>query len=307
MKEFEFIDRLKNNLPKEDGVLSIGDDAAKIGNLLVAKDILVENIHFLPSTPIDFVIHKLFASNISDICAMGGVAKYALLGLGIPENYKLEWELIDSIKNYTKQYDITLLGGDTTGSKKDLFLSLTIIGYAGKSVLLRSGAKPGDLLFVSRPLGLSRISLEKELGKNNFKQIHKYSHYMNRPEVELAKILSENNFATSCIDISDGLGRDAGHISEESNVGVIIEEENIPIHHLTNFPVNPVDYFLSSGEEFALLFTVDPESVKSFLKESSKIGVSPICLGYITEEKGVYLKSGDLFKNISQQGYEHNF
>lgn len=307
MKEFEFIDRLKNNLPKEDGILSIGDDAARIGNLLVAKDILVENVHFLPSTPIDFVVHKLFASNISDICAMGGVAKYALLGLAIPENYKFESEIIDSIKNYTKEYDITLLGGDTTGSKKDLFLSLTIIGYTGKSILLRSGAKPEDLLFVSRPLGLSRISLEKELGKNNFKHIYKYSHYMNKPETSLAKVLSDNGLATASIDVSDGLGRDAGHISEESGVKIIIEEDKIPTNHLLNFRINPVDYFLSSGEEFALLFTVAPESMRSFLKESSKIGVSPTCLGYITEGKGVYLKSGDLLKNISQQGYEHNF
>lgn len=307
MKEFEFINQLKNNLPKEDEVLSIGDDAARIGNLLVAKDILVENIHFLPSTPIDFVIHKLFASNISDICAMGGVVKYALLGIGIPENYEFESEIIKSITKYTMKYNVTLIGGDTTGSKKDLFLSLTIIGYTGKSIFLRSGAKPGDLLFVSRPLGLSRISLEKELGRNDFKHIDKYSHYMNEPEIKLAKILSEKNLATSCIDVSDGLGRDAGHISEESNVKIIIQEENIPIHHLVHFPINPVDYFLSSGEEFALLFTVAPESMRSFLKESSKIGVSPTCLGYLTEGKGVYLKSGDLLKNISQQGYEHNF
>ena len=307
MKEFEFIDRLKNYLPKEDKVLSIGDDAARIGNLLLAKDILVENIHFLPSTPIDFVIHKLFASNISDICAMGGVAKYALLGIGIPENYPSENEIIDSIKKYTMKYNIALLGGDTTGSKKELFLSLTIIGYTGKNTLLRSGAKPGDLLFVSRPLGLSRISLEKELGKNNFKNIDKYSHYMNEPEIKLAKILSDNNIATSCIDVSDGLGRDAGHISKESNVRVIINGDKIPTDHLANFPVDPVDYFLSSGEEFALLFTTPPELQDILLEKSSKAGISPILLGYLSEGGGVYIKSAKGLEDISTKGHEHSF
>lgn len=306
MKEFEFIRELKESLKTENGVLSIGDDAAKIGDMLIAKDILVENVHFLSSTPVDFVIHKLFASNVSDICAMGGVAKYALLGLAIPKDYKFEKELLSSIKKYTGQYNLILIGGDTTGSGRDLFLSLTVTGYAGKNTLLRSGAKPGDILFVSRPLGLSGVSLEKELGKNNITRIDEYRHYMNEPEIVLANILSEKGFATSCIDVSDGLGRDAGHIAEESKVRIIIEAETVPLEHLQEYNINePLKYFVSSGEEFALLFTVSPDIREDFLKYCTYRRITPVYLGYVTEGSGVFLKHSDFLEDISAKGYEH--
>jgi thiamine-monophosphate kinase len=303
MDEFEFINKLKKK-PEKD-ILSIGDDAAYAEGLLIAKDLLVENVHFLPSTPIKFVIKKLFVSNISDICAMGGYPEYCLLGISIPSGYAYMDELISSINEMTEKYNICLIGGDTTSSLSGLFLSLTVIGKSYKDVLKRSGAKPGDLVYLSRPVGLSRLSLEKELGVREW-NINPYLHYNNEPEIELGRLLGNSGMVTSCIDISDGLGRDALHIAEMSKVKIIIHEDMLDTSIFNDFDLSDkVKYAISSGEEFALMFTVNSEMKEKFSHLIYQFKDRVREIGVVAEGSGVFLKSRNMFIDISKWGFEH--
>lgn len=303
MGEFEFINKLKKK-PEKD-ILSIGDDAAYAEGLLIAKDLLVENVHFLPSTPIKFVIKKLFVSNISDICAMGGYPEYCLLGISIPSGYPYMDELISSINEMTEKYNICLIGGDTTSSLSGLFLSLTVIGKSYKDVLKRSGAKPGDLVYLSRPVGLSRLSLEKELGVREW-NINPYLHYNNEPEIELGRLLGNSGMVTSCIDISDGLGRDALHIAEMSKVKIIIHEDMLDTSIFNDFDLSDkVKYAISSGEEFALMFTVNSEMKEKFSHLIYQFKDRVREIGVVAEGSGVFLKSRNMFIDISKWGFEH--
>lgn len=303
MDEFEFINKLKKK-PEKD-ILSIGDDAAYAEGLLIAKDLLVENVHFLPSTPIKFVIKKLFVSNISDICAMGGYPEYCLLGISIPSGYPYMDELISSINEMTEKYNICLIGGDTTSSLSGLFLSLTVIGKSYKDVLKRSGAKPGDLVYLSRPVGLSRLSLEKELGVREW-NINPYLHYNNEPEIELGRLLGNSGMVTSCIDISDGLGRDALHVAEMSRVKIIIHEDMLDTTIFNDFDLSDkIKYAISSGEEFALMFTVNSEMKENFSHLTYQFKDRIREIGVVAEGSGVFLKRRNMFIDISKWGFEH--
>jgi thiamine-monophosphate kinase len=302
MKEFEFINMLKENCMCNHTSVGIGDDAALFGNLLIAKDIMCENIHFLSSTPAQHVVFKLFTANVSDIAAMGGRPKIVFLGLGLPPHrQKDKTTVIKAVKAAAEFYNLDVAGGDTSSSKNDFFLSLTIIGSKGKYFLLRNGAVPGDKLYLSRPLGLSRISLEREL--NAGFSIDPYYHYKISAEMYLGKALGETESITSCIDISDGLGRDAYHISMQSGVKIVINKHQLPLEHLKKYGVDEADYFINSGEEFALLFTASQKfNPQVFM---NKYGTSIYHIGHVEEGLGVYLKDGKDYIDISNKGYEH--
>ena len=303
--EHSFIKLLRESCKPPRINLSIGDDAACFSNYLVTTDVLVEHIHFTTQAGIKNIIFKLFTSNVSDIAAMGGSPLYALLTTSIPKNKLSHKELIAAIKEALEYYGIYLIGGDTTGSSKDIFLSLTLIGKKNTFLLTRSNAKPGDVLFLSRPTGVALISLEKEL-YNKHEYVELFYHYKLPAEKELGKLLGKLKGVTSCIDISDGLGVDANHLSEESKVKVIIESKRLPVNHLTKFKVNEIKYAVTSGEEYALLFTVNRKDYKSVVNELKKHTRREVyMIGSIEEGSGVFLKEGEKLTDISKFGYIH--
>lgn len=275
--------------------LGVGDDAALFGTTLIAKDIMAENVHFTSDAPLSHVMKKLLTANVSDIAAMGGVAKYALLGIAVPKGREID--PADIVKPM-ELYGVQLIGGDTTSSDGGLFLSLTIVGERNEYVLTRSGANVGDILYVSRPLGRVRQLLERELtgAKDN------YNHYLVMAETALGDLLGRTGLASACIDVSDGAGRDASHIADMSGVKIVIEKERIPVEHLTGVE-NPAEFALGSGEEFALLFTVPAEKNTELELAYPKA----IRIGYVESGSGVYLKDGDNMTDISDTGYEHSF
>lgn len=302
MKEFEFIRLLEKDFNQDN---LIGDDAALIyNNILISKDILVENIHFLKSTPLEYVIHKLFTSNISDIASMGGTSKYVFLGIAA-DNEKILEELTPFIKKECEKYNVILAGGDTTSSKNGLFLSLTVVGEKGKNVIKRNGAKEGDIIFLSRNVGKCRISLEKELGIHNFK-IDKYYHYNKNAEYKLGSLLSSCEEVTAMTDVSDGVSVDLLNIAESSNKKAVIEYDKLNIDYLKEYNVDYLDYFLSSGEEFALLFTVE-KSQAAYLKKSiyDNLKISIYEIGRIEHGEGLYLEKDRQMQRISSSGYQH--
>lgn len=281
-------------LDKSGITLGVGDDAALFGDILIAKDIMAEGVHFTAGAPFLHVMRKIVTANVSDIAAMGGTAQYALLGIAVPKGYEVTPE--DIIKPFD-MYGVKLIGGDTTSSKDSLFISVTVVGKAGEHVLTRSGAKPGDLLYLSRPVGRVRELLEQELAGGDT-----YNHYLVKAETELGDLLGRTGLASSCIDISDGLGRDASHIADSSGVRIVVESDRIPAGHLSD-KKDPVEYALSSGEEFALLFTVPAYKEKELEAAAPKA----ILIGRVEKGSGVFLETSGGLKNISDSGYEHTF
>ena len=302
MKEFEFIKLVEKEHNKDN---LIGDDAALVyDNLLISKDILVENIHFLKTTPLKYVIHKLFTSNISDIASMGGKSEYVFLGIAV-DNHEILESMAQYIKNECEKYNVVLAGGDTSSSKSGLFLSLTVLGKKGMYEIKRSGAKAGDIIFISRPVGKCRISLEKELNIYNF-NIDKYYHYSVNAEDKLGYLLSYFDFISSMTDISDGLSTDLYNILESSQKKGVLNYESLPLYELNDYKIDALEYFLSSGEEYALLFTVDSayaDYVKEYVKNNLNQDI--FAIGKVEEGSGLFLEKNGHMQSILKSGYQH--
>ncbi|MDR0454081.1 MAG: thiamine-phosphate kinase [Deferribacteraceae bacterium] len=295
MKEFEFIKSLKKISPPLP--YGIGDDAAVSGDLLITHDLMAEGVHFTEEEDLNTVIDRLFISNISDIAAMGGIngGYKALLGVAIPE-WVDKKKLAEAICSAAGKYNVSLIGGDTSFSGKGLFLALTVTGICNKYILRRSGAKPGDNVYISRATGGAQYELYRRLGILNGCQAIKTEI---APECELGETLGYTEGITACTDISDGLGGDLSHIAEASGARIIIEKNALPLPDIPLPDDKLYEYALSSGEEFALLFTASPETEIKYNKPLYKIG--KVCAG-----TGCFIEERDgSLKDISQMGYEH--
>src|SRR4030067_3766572 len=268
----------------------IGDDAAAVkiraDKTLITTDMLLEGIHFdLSFTTFYQLGYKTLEVNISDIFAMGGKPKYFLLSIGIPKNYQSKniHELYSGIRKIAKKFGIAVVGGDTCASRHGLVLSGTLIGEAGK-IIMRSGAKEGDSIFVTNTLGDSAMGLMllKKLRTKNWKlrtsqfpvpssQLKLIRrHLMPEP-----KPLEDTTGVTAMIDVSDGLLIDLTHICDESKVGAMVYIDKIPIsgelaETAKKLNMDPVKFALKGGEDYVLLFTAPP-GIKTNAVEIGKI------------------------------------
>jgi len=286
LKEFAFIESLKELSP-DDRLHGIGDDAVLTDGLLIAKDIITEGVHFTKDAPLQNIIFRLFTANVSDIAAMGGRAEKALLGVALP-SYVDKSRLTEAVRYSCAYYDIKLIGGDTTSSASHFFASLTIIGSPSENVLVRSGAQEGDDIYLSRPVGGAAAMLARELSGEKV-----YDHYLYKAETELGAYLGSFG-VNSCIDISDGLGRDASHIAEASRVRMELDSRLIPEYGLSDA--------VSSGEEYALLFTVSKSRSKEMEELIHRDLKRPVYrIGKVKKGAGVFLDGED----ISHKGWEH--
>ncbi|MEZ0344639.1 MAG: thiamine-phosphate kinase [Caldimicrobium sp.] len=305
MNEREWISYLKKYLYEKPPIVATYNEDATVIKLeenhylLITTDALVEGIHF-DLAYFDFYSLgiKLAVSNLSDIAAMGGRPKWALLTLGSPK--PLEPSFIDpfmeGLISTLEKYSSQLTGGDTVKSPF-FFFSLTLLGETEKP-LLRKGAKPGDYLFVSKPLGGSSafLRLIKELPLDKIPENLTKAHLQPEPEIELG--IHIKYIASSCIDISDGLLLDLSRLCEASGVSAEIEEEKIPIENGAT-----LEEAFSGGEDYALLFTL-PEENLSLIKKLPK----PVYfIGKIIKgERNIFMKTkkGER-KNLSPKGYDH--
>lgn len=267
--------------------VDIGDDCAIISlpeKGITSIDTLIQGVHFFANTTPADIAYKALAVNLSDIAAMGGVPKYFTLALSLP-NIDEKWldEFCVSLKNIAQQYNVSLVGGDTT--KGDLSISISIMGYA-KKPLLRSGAKVGDGVFVSGDLGGAALALEAL--KNNKIPNNKALKKLNRPIPRLNLGQRLNPIANACIDISDGLTQDLSHILNRSNVGAEIQADKIPI-----FPKASMAQALGGGDDYELCFTGDISRIRALQ------GVYQI--GIITQKMGLRI-DGKLTK---PQAFQH--
>jgi thiamine-monophosphate kinase len=293
--EHEIVARLRELFPRA------GDDAAVIGEQVITVDMLIEDVDFTRGVPLRFIARKSLAVNLSDLAAMGAQPRYAVVALGLPEWVSVDM-LIEALAEAAREYDIEIVGGDLSRSEK-LVISITAIG-AAKEPLLRSGAKAGDRIYVSRPLGGAAAGLQF-LGKpledmpyalREFAQSAVQRQIDPQPEIELGMKLA--GLATACIDISDGLSTDLDHLCEASNVGAEITRERIPVFPgLIESGLNVRDAVLNGGEEYALLFT-------SRLRESelsTRVGRPVYAIGRIVEGRGVKLDG----EPLEARGWNH--
>ncbi|MFY9225938.1 MAG: thiamine-phosphate kinase [Blastocatellia bacterium] len=319
-KEFEFIDYLRNQITDKsaDLIAGIGDDAAIFitpNNYqnLISTDLLIEDIHFkLEYTPANLLGYKALAVNLSDIAAMGGEAKYFLLSIARPKTLsdKFLANLLLGMFELAKKYKVSLIGGDTSASSDKLFLNLTVLGESlVNKAVMRSGAEPGDEIYVSGKLGGAALGLEllqkgKRLTDNNLTDIEKsalLAHLKPEPKLDLGSQLVKSQLVTAMIDISDGLSSDLGHICEESKVGAIIDSALLPL-----FDGATMDQALNGGEDYELLLTVPAEKVGQVKELATLFPNLPITkIGLITNDltKSLITQNGQI--PLKPCGYDH--
>ena len=325
--EFGLIRRIKPLcfIRKENIIKGIGDDCAvyeidRKRAALFTTDMLVENIHFLRNKISPFELgYKTMAVNLSDISAMGGKPSDAFLSIAIPDNITVEYidELYRGMIFACKKYNVNILGGDTTGSKKDLVLNIALTGEIQKNkILYRHNAKIGDKIYVNGYLGdssagldiiLKNINIDKEI-KNYLIKCH------NMPDIYIDEgiFLSETGAVNSCIDLSDGISSDLAHICEESSCGALIYEKSLPVSdNLKKFAEiekkNPIDIVLSGGEDYKLLFTVKKDCSRDLEKKYfKKFKKDLFCIGEIIEGNDIVLKlENGKTKSIIPSGWNH--
>jgi len=287
--EFGLIGLIKRAAPKTSGVvLGIGDDAAVIAKnnreyWLLTADMLVEGVHFTRAMGARRIGRKSLACNISDIAAMGGVPRYALVSLGLrpDDSVKFATDLCQGITRLARKYGIAVIGGDTVRSRKTT-ISISLMGEVEKKNLLtRRGARTGDKIFVTGRLGRSLAS-----GK----------HLTFTPRVKEARQLVKFK-PSAMIDISDGLAADLGHILKESKKGAVLYADKVPLSTgaaLTNA--------LHDGEDFELLFTLPASRVRALARSKQRF----YCVGEITGKRECLELIGKKGKKrIAGKGYRH--
>jgi thiamine-monophosphate kinase len=308
----------------------IGDDAAIVDGQVYTTDMLVEDVDFTRAIAPRFIARKSLAVNLSDIAAMGAAPSYALLSLALPPwAHECIDEMLEAYAEAAREWKVEIIGGDFSRADK-LAISVTAVGRIVTRPLLRSGAKPGDRIYVSRPVGGSAAgfalwSAEATPPLSNHGQkagalpphskayVHREfiesairRHVDPEPELALGIALANIPEVTSCIDVSDGLSTDLHHLCDASNCGAEIEKERIPVFpdlplFAGKLGINVRDVVLHGGEEYALLFTSSlPES-----QMSARVGRPVYAIGRMTRDRGVMLKEDGVPRPLVAGGWDH--
>ncbi len=321
LPERSLIDRIRSQVKssRKPGTVSvgIGDDAAVLAGaagfeMLLTTDFSLEGVHFRREWhPPESVGHRCLTRGLSDIAAMGGDPVAAFLSLALPPDLPQSWvdRFLSGLLRLAKQFNVQLAGGDTAGSPAGVLADIVVVGQvpAGKA-LLRSGARPGDSLYVSGELGRSSWTLHllREAGlrapgsKIRPRDTAHAPHFYPQPRIKAGQWLRQHGPATAAIDVSDGLSTDLGHICEESRVGALVYEPSVP--RPSGLPTSSLHYALHGGEDYELLFTAPP----SRPVPSRIAGVRVTRIGEIIRKRGMWLvDSHGQRKPLLPRGWEH--
>ena len=316
MNEFEIIHRYFESKDLSVSVkLGVGDDGAIIyndsrKNLVVATDTLVSGVHFpADSSPCD-IGYRSVVVNVSDIAAMGGKPEWMTLALSLSETNP-EW-----LKGFSKglflaanEYSLNLIGGDLTKAEQDI-ITIQMIGEVDKDTqLLRSNAQPGELLFVTGTLGDAAAGLEQFEKKAVLNQYNQYlieRFFRPTARVDIGQAIMD--YASSSIDISDGLIGDLKKIMSASDVGAILHIEDIPLSKemLKIYePIKSQTFALSGGDDYELLFTAPAENLSKIMDISKEIDQKITHIGNITENKNLECRKEGVIYEYQDEGYLH--
>ncbi len=329
--EFKLIDLITEGIEiqQETTQYGVGDDAAVLqfnGNeqVLVSTDLLVEGVHFhLDYVPLRHLGYKAVMVNLSDIAAMNAQPTQITVSLAISNRFSFEaiQELYEGIKLACKKHKIDLIGGDTTSSTSGLIISITVLGKAlPEKIVKRNGARENDLIVTTGDLGSAYaglLLLERERKvfektpevQPDFSGFEYLIERQLKPEARLdivSKLHDLNIIPTSMIDISDGLGSEILHICHQSKVGCHIYESKIPIDIVTNqvaedFRIHPITFALNGGEDYQLLFTINPTDYDKIKDDDSFI-----VIGHIMDEAtgAQLITTADTAIPITAQGWD---
>lgn len=319
--EFGLISRIATGVPAYDSVITgIGDDAAVTAlsagmQLLTSTDMLLEDVHFRRSWHDPFLLgRKSLAVSISDIAAMGGIPRWALLSLALPADLPLDF-IDDFIRGFlamATEHRIALIGGDTCSSRSGLTISVTIMGEQEPSrIVRRSGARPDDDIWVTGTLGdaalaLSMVERGEAVSEALLRRLLDPS-----PQVSAALALAGEGLATAMIDVSDGVLADFGHIAELSSVGGRLALADLPLSasFRSCIPLDaviPYRLALSGGEDYELCFTARRDSRENVIACMKKCGVGATRIGIVTSSPEVTAVNpdGTLFDSRTE-GFNH--
>ena len=291
----------------------IGDDCAVLRLLagrdsLITTDFTLEGIHFRRDWhPPESVGHRCLARGLSDIAAMGGEPVAVFLSLALPRDLRQSWvgRFARSLISLAAKHGATVAGGDTAESPAGILADIIVVGAVPKGkAILRSGAKPGDRIYVSGKLGGSAAAVARMRGgRKKVKPRDFVRHFYPEPRVEVARVLRDKKLASAMIDISDGLSTDLAHICEESGVGAEIDSSLIPRAYVGKpaCEVN-VDLALHGGEDYELLFTA-PQGKRV---PSRIAGVAISQIGVITRSRRIFVRNPKAVGyELHARGWEH--
>ncbi|QDU82398.1 Thiamine-monophosphate kinase [Polystyrenella longa] len=307
--EFELIDRLRQQVQSHPNLrLGIGDDAAEVlfgknkTPVLVTVDMLMDQVHFdLANTDPRLIGRKALAVNLSDIAAMGGEAIAIVVSYALPKGAgdhgtgdQLAEQLHQGIVELAEQHQVAVAGGDTNSWKGPLVISITALGQpVGPKAIERSGARVGDLIFVTGELGGSLAG----------------RHLTFTPRLKEARELVNNYDVHAMIDLSDGISSDLQHILRESEVGAVLHAEQIPIHsdaRRSSGDRSPLEHALHDGEDFEVLFTVSPEDAVRLTSHPLLTGTRVTQIGEITAGSEPFLIDQGERRLLTRSGWEHS-
>ena len=338
--EFGLIDRIAANVGNAAGVITgIGDDAAVTAltpgmQLLTSTDMLLEGVHFRRDWHDPFRLgRKSLAVSISDIAAMGGIPRWALLSLAIPADCSL-LVLDDFTSGFlamAAEHDVTLIGGDTCASQSSLIISVTIMAEQKPDLIVRrSGAHTGDEIWVTGALGDAALALsilERDFDyvqqpdsaiktSSSMSGVKGNDYLLSRlldptPRTMSGRMLAESGMATAMIDISDGLLADLGHIAGLSGVGGTLHLDALPISShfqatVRCLPAFPYQLVLAGGEDYELCFTAHPANREKIDELMKKCGIDATPVGIVTNLPGVtVLQSNGIPFDLKTTGFNH--
>ncbi|HUE37068.1 MAG TPA: thiamine-phosphate kinase [Candidatus Acidoferrum sp.] len=308
MNEFDLIATLTKALPINETVaVGAGDDCAVLDFGVAEKlflfktDAVVEGVHFTRETPPEKIGRKALARCLSDIAAMAGTPAAALVTIGLPKKFDLEFvkKIYDGLNALAKNYGVAIAGGETTTNPGGIFISIALLGTVerGKQIL-RNGAKPGDAIFVTGELGGSLLR----------------KHLDFEPRIAEAQWLVKNLPIHAMIDLSDGLAGDLRHILDASGVGTELLKSALPISHAAKLQARKSSLgktafaaALTDGEDFELLFMVAGRDAVKLLdawkKKFPKVKLS--CIGKIVTGRGIMVRDKSGTYKLDAHGYTH--
>jgi len=331
--EFDFIDALRQRAGAggQSLVAGIGDDAAVVRSTagketVITADLLVEDIDFRRTTTPPYLLgHKALAVSLSDIAAMGARPLWSMVSIGVPEDI---WEtdfverLYDGLLDLASRYGVQLIGGDTSRTNGGVVIDSIVSGEcAAGMAVMRSGARAGDHVFVTGSLGAAAAGLRliergAHLAEQNLADddSQKLDHVLLRqlrpePRVGWGIVLGEERLATSMIDLSDGLSSDLNRLCTSSNVGALIDSALLPVDdRVTELcgrrALDPLQLALHGGEDFELLFTVNPDNVARLPRRVDGVEIKRI--GEITDSgHGVKVSEGMRIWELKPGGWVH--
>jgi thiamine-monophosphate kinase len=327
---------LRGRIPSGPGVVvGLGDDAAAIDTAplsLVTTDSLVEGVHFLrAAAPPRLLGRKALAVNLSDVAAMGGIARYATVSLCLPPDVALQWvdSLYDGLLERAAEAGVAIVGGNVTRSRESIVVDVTLIGDAGR-LLLRTGGRPGDRVVVTGTLGAAaegvrllaegaRLDEDGELASSGLWTESSApavaaclrAQLDPRPPLALARSIAERGLARAGMDLSDGLSLDLVDICVGSGVGAVIDAASVPVDPRAAGLErarggDAVALALHGGEDYQLLLAVAPEDLEELAELARVWGVATTAVGELVEgEPVVWLKDASGERPLAPGGHDH--